>query len=500
MFSAFKDTIKGALAFGVSSSLVTAVGFILTPLYTRCLSIEDFGIFGLVGLTMTVATAIFGMGLSPATFRSYYDYQEEEDRKRLIGTALFVAFIGCAVLLLLATLTAEPLIAGKLFRLPGRGRYFMLGLYASAVGLLNAVPLTVYRAKKLLGRFALVNGAVAFLQMVLIVVLVVFCHAGITGIVVGQLTALLFVDAVLLFSVRKDARLVVLWREVKKMLAYGLPLVPGSVFYLFLNSGSLYFAQAVMGLKEVAVLNLANKISSIFSVLVITPFQLIWIPMMFSVEKKDFAEKFYSRMLTYSVYASVCFALPISVFSHEIVRVLATPQYEGAGRLINLFLFGYILFVAQTVLNVGIILKRKTGYWSLAIFVETAFSLACWVLLAPRFGLMGIAVGSLGGYLSGVIITWLFSRQFLKISYEVRRVTVVLIIYPLSMIATSFIPSSLTVYSILLKCVVILLSLAIPLLFKMWHEDEIVTLKHCCQQMWLWKKNRFSPPKREQQS
>ena len=483
MLSAFKDTVKGALAFGVSSSLVSAVGFVLIPLYTKRLSIEDFGTLGLVNLAMSVATALFGMGLSSSIFRSYYDYQEEEDRKRLIGTALFVAFIGCALLLLLATLTAEPLIAEKLFHLPKKGRYFMVGLYASAVGLLNAVPLAVYRAKKMLARFALLNGAVAFLQMVLIVVLVVFCHAGIMGIVSGQLAAQLFVAVVLLFSVRKDVRWVVLWWEVKKMLAYGLPLVPGSVFYLFLNSGSLYFTQAAMGLKEVAVLNLANKISSIFSVLVISPFQLIWVPMMFSVEKKGFAEKFYSRMLTYSVYASVCFALPISVFSHEIVRVLATPEYEEAGRLISLFLFGYILFVAQNVLNVGIILKRKTGYWSLAIFVEMAFSLVCWILLAPRFGLIGIAVGSLAGYLSGVIITWLFSRQFLKISYEVRRGTIILLIYPLSMVATSLIPSSLTIYSVLLKCMMILLCLATPFIFRMWYEEEIMAFKKGC--LWM---------------
>ena len=499
MFSVFKDTIKGALAFGVSSSLVTAVGFILTPLYTRCLSIEEFGIYGLVGLTMTVATAIFGMGLSLATFRSYYDYQEEEDRKKLIGTALFVAFIGCAVLLLLAALTAEPLIAGKLFHLTNRGRYFQVGLYASAFGLLSAVPFAVYRAKRRFGQFAFVNGAVIFFQMVLIVVLVMFYHAGIMGIVVGQLVAQLVVDAILLFLLRKDVRLVVLWREVKKMLAYGLPLVPGSVFYLFLNSGSLYFAHSIMSLKEVAVLNLANKASSIFAVWIVNPFQLIWLPMVFSVEKKDFAEKFYSRMLTYSVYASVCFALPISVFSHEIVRVLATPQYEGAGRLISLFLFGYILFVVQNVFNVGFMIRRKTGYWSLAIFVETLFSLVCWILLAPRFGLMGIAVGSLAGYLSGVIITWLFSRQFLKISYEVRRATVILLIYPLSMVATSFISSSLTVCSILLKCMVLLLCFAIPFVFRILHEDEVLALKQAYLRARSWNNNFFSTSKKKQE-
>ena len=488
VFSAFKETVKGSLAFGVSASLVAAVGFLLIPVYTRYLAVEEFGLFGLISLTTSTLAAIFGLGLSTAIFRSYFDYDDIASQRKLVGTALLVAMAGSASLFLLATLTAEPLIARSIFKLPNTGRYFQIALYAGAIGLLNAVPLAVYRAKKQFGRYAFINGMVAFLQLILIIVLVVHFRLGVKGIVIAHLFAALIINAILLFSIRSSIKFVILWNEVRKLLSYGLPLLPGGVFFLLLNSGGLYFVKAAMGLSEVAILNLAIKIASIITFFVISPLQLIWPPMMFSVEKRSYAGTFYARMLVYAVYVSVGFSIILSVFSREIVRVLSTPKYEAAAPLVSVLLIGHILFVVQNVFNVGILLKRKTAYWSLAMIIETIISILGWLVLAPRLGMLGIAIGSALGFGVGAGITLVFSRKFLKINYEWRRAFIIFALYPFAFVMSLMIPASLNAISIFLKGILVLFCLGAPFLFKLWYPEEIQAIKGFIRQIF----NRFA--------
>jgi len=483
MFSAFKDTLKGGLAFGVSSSLVSAVGFVLIPLYTRYLSMEEFGLLGLISLTVSVSVAVFGLGLSSAIFRSYFDYGDKASQKKLVGTALLVAGAGSVGLIVLATICAEPLIAQRIFNLPDTGKYFRVALYSGAIGLLNTIPLAVYRADRRFGRFAAFNFTSAALQMILIVALVVLLHLGIAGIVIGQLLATLAISVLLLYSVRTKVEIILLKSEVRKLLAYGLPLVPGNVIYLLLTTGSLYFVQATSGLAEVGVFNLAVKISSLFAIFLISPFQLVWLPMMFSVERSSYADRFYSNMLVYVLYISIGISMVLSVFAREVVQIVSTPAYASAAQLVGLLLFGHILFVVQNVFNVGIILKRKTAYWSASLALETTASILMWLALAPRWGTKGIAIGSIIGYAIGAGVTWAFSQRFLKIRYDWRRALFLAVLFPISVGISYMIPASLGSLSIILKGLLVLFMLGCPFLVKFWHPDEIAAAKQFLQQV-----------------
>ncbi|RCK76383.1 MAG: Polysaccharide biosynthesis protein [Anaerolineae bacterium] len=477
MLSAFKDTIRGFLTFGTSSSLVSLIGFVLIPVYTRYLSVEDFGLLGLVNLTVSIAASIFGLGLNSAIFRSYFDCDDKSNQKKLVGTALLVASASTACLILLGTLCAEPLIAGWLFTLPGTGKYYQIAIYTGAISLLNAIPLAVYRAERQFGRFAAFNIIGALLQMILIIVLVIPLHLGLMGVVIGQLAATLVVNALLLYSIRNKVEVVLLRDEMRKLLAYGLPLVPGNVFYLFLISGSLYFIQITGDLAEAGVYNLALKIASVFSIFVITPFQLVWPPMMFSVEKTNYANRFYANMLIYALYYSVGIAIVLSVFANEIVAVVSTPAYASAAPLIGFVLFGHVLFVMQNVFNVGILLKRKTTLWSAALILETLVSAVMWLIFAPRWGLLGITMGSIIGYGFGVCLTFIFSQRFMRVAYEWKRVLFLILLFLLSIGISYIFPNSYGIFLIVLKSLLVILLLASPFLFKLWYPYEIAAMQ-----------------------
>lgn len=483
MYSAFKDTLKGFLAFGVSSSLVSAIGFILIPVYTSHLSVSEFGLLGLIGLSVSVLTAIFGLGLNSAIFRSYFDYNDPLDQKKLVGTALIVASTAAASLVLLATVIAEPIIAERVFHVPDTGGYFRLALYTGAIGLLNTIPLAVYRAQRRFSRFAWFNVVTAVVQVFLIIWLVVYLHYELWGILFGQFIAAVTVNALLLFSIHSNIELRILKGEVKKLLAYGMPLVPGGVFYILLTAGGIYFVQVTQGLTEAGIVNLAIKIASVFVILVVSPFQLIWSPMMFSVEKTEYAERFYSNILIYALYVSVVLAAALSVFAPEIIDTVATPEYESASHIVWLLLLGQVVFVIQNVFNAGIILKRKTAYWSVALVVETIVCILFWLLLSPRWGAVGVAVGSVIGYTVGAGLTLMFSRRFLSLHYEWGRVLFLLLLFFVALGISYMLPASIGSYIFVSKALLIVFISACPFLVRFWHPDELVAGKQLVNQV-----------------
>jgi O-antigen/teichoic acid export membrane protein len=483
VYSAFKDTLRGFLAFGVSSSLVSAIGFILIPLYTRYLSVSEFGLLGLVSLTVSICVAIFGVGLSSAIFRSYFDYDDPATQKELVGTSLLVSIFSSISLISISTIFAESLIAEKIFGLPGTGHYFQIALYTGAIGLLSTVPFAVYRAQRKFGRFAGFNITAAVLQMLLIIWLVAFLHYGLWGIIVGQFLAAVALNCLLLFSIRSSWKPALLTQEVKKLLSYGIPLVPGAVFYILMTTGSLYFVQTTQGLEEVGVFNLAIRIASVFTILVVSPFQLIWPPMMFSVEKSDYAEQFYTNILIYVLYISVVVGVALSLFTPEVIKSVATPEYLIAGQIVWLILLGQIVFIIQNVFNAGIILKRKTMYWSIALILETIASVLLWFLLTPRWGMIGIAVGSVLGYSFGAILTYLFSQRYMKIRYDWGRMIVLLMFFLLSIGVNHVLPPENDLFSLLTKTLVFLLLVVCPFLFRFWRPDEILAAKQLIRQL-----------------
>jgi len=483
LLSAIKETVKGGLAFGISSSLMTAIGFILIPLYTHYLSLEDFGLLGLIALTASIFSAVFGLGLSSAVFRSYFDYDDEAGQNEVISTALTITLISCGILIILSVITGERIIAQKIHHLEDRGIYFQVALFTSAINLLNTIPLAVYRAQKKFARFAFFNISVALIQVVLIVSFVAILNWGIMGIILGQLIATTIICLILFFSIRSQLSITINLTEVKKLLGYGIPLIPASIFYTLLNSGGLYFVQATTGLTDVGILNLAIKIASIFSIMIIVPFQLVWPPIMFSFEKETYAKDFYASILTYSLYISGILGLLISVFSPEIVLIISSQQYMSATPLIGILVIGHILFLAQNVFNVGFMLKRKTIFWSLGIMGETIASLLMWIILVPKYGILGIAIGSALSYGIGALLVYFFSAKLIKVYYEWKRILILLLLYFLVLWLASLIPTALNTIATVQKTSLLLGYISIPFFFKFWRKEEIAAVRTLIVQM-----------------
>src|SRR5262249_13531260 len=129
------------------------------------------------------------------------------------------------------------------------------------------------------------------------------------------------------------------WRFSRKtawdLLSFGLPLVPAGMAGFMLNLSDRYFLKLYASLHDVGLYSLGYRLGEIFWE-VVWAIQLAYPQFVLSNEKSPQAAYLYARVFTYYFAGLGFVVLTLSVYAHEIVRVMAAPQYREAYQVVAL--------------------------------------------------------------------------------------------------------------------------------------------------------------------
>jgi len=78
------------------------------------------------------------------------------------------------------------------------------------------------------------------------------------------------------------------------MLLLGLPLVPATVAYWVINFSNRWFLAGITSLEQAAIYGLATNLSAPV-VLIVTAFQIAWVPFSLSIARHESAGPVYAR-------------------------------------------------------------------------------------------------------------------------------------------------------------------------------------------------------------
>jgi O-antigen/teichoic acid export membrane protein len=215
---------------------------------------------------------------------SYFNYDDEEKRKTVVGTT-FIFLTGTSFLFLLILMAFTDNFSALLFGSVEYVFYFrviFLTLFFDG-GILTA--LSVLRAReesKKYTTFVLIRFLVtAGLNILFVLVL----HKGVLGILLGGLIAAFLLYSISLRSIIKNAKLSFSIAELKEMLNFGLPLVPAGLAAWIMTMGDRYFLQFLSNLTELSLYSLGYKFGLVIQLLIVGPFNLAWAPFLLSIAK-----------------------------------------------------------------------------------------------------------------------------------------------------------------------------------------------------------------------
>lgn len=480
--SAFRETIKHGLTYGIGQILSRAIGFLLIPLYTNYLSPSEFGVLSLLIISASVALMLFSMGLTSALFRSYFDYKDEESRAKVISTVFYILLFTSAILSL-AGYFSSPFLSKLILGSFEYTKYFQFIFFTSSLKIITQFALTVYRVKKLSKKYAIFSVLFFIIRLVLTILFVAVAKKGVWGVIIADFLVSILSAVILLLSIKEHIIRFFYKREVGKSLSFGLPLVPQNLSGFLLAGASSYFLKYFSTVAIVGIYNIGYKLGMIVNILLVFPLAMIWNPMMLSIKDKDYCDQYYAKALTYFIFIGVFVVIGLSLLSKDILHLIAKESFWDAYRIVPLIASSYLLFGIARIFDVGIPIKRKTHYSAIAFITAAIFNLFLNWLLIPRYGIIGAALATFLSFLLVVGTKYPLNRILYRIEYEWKRISKIVIAGCFLYFLGIQIETGIIWGNIVLKFILVLLYPVLLVPLKFYEDEERSKVRKICRSL-----------------
>jgi O-antigen/teichoic acid export membrane protein len=417
MPSVFKQVFKQSFAYAVGTILNRVTNIILLPLYVRYLSKAEYGVLEILLLTSTVTMIILQLGMGSALFRSVL-YKEGGDRQTISSTAhYFLGIFSLAVITILMLLSPE--LASSLFDSRDSAHLLRIIFLGDLFLIAATVPMSLLRIDQKTGLFVKLSAANFLAGITLNLLFLVHWKMGVTGIVwANTLTSAVFA-ALYLFVNRKEWRPVFSMMELRDMLGFGLPLVPSAIGDLVLQASDRYIIKYSRGFEELGAYSVAMRLAMAIS-LVINAFQMAWPAIFFPMVKNPEAKPLFARLFNYLMFLLVFATLALSIFSREIVSVLATANYLDAASILPLICLSFIFYGIYYYSSIGIQVEKKNHYSAIILICAAVLNVMLNLAVIPRWGLTGAGFAKLASNIFLGITVAAVSQRYYAIPYQYK--------------------------------------------------------------------------------
>ena len=436
-----RTIIKHSAVYGSAVVLTRAVGFLLLPVYTRFLSLEDYGVIELLDLTGYVLAEFIALGIDQALMKYYHAFPDEADRRKTISTAVIFSMVS-GLLFVAVLIPARHVFAREILGADHYSNLFLLSFAALFVSSVWRIERNTLRVQNRSGLFTRLSVAYAALAIVLNIYFVAYQHKGPEGIFYSTLISASAFTLYLSWRIFRETGVHVDLTKLRPMLSYGLFFVPVGLASFVLNFADRYFLRAFSTLEEVGLYALAYKIAMIVTMLVAVPFNQVWHSYLFEIRDQPNAKEVYAKIATYFLAALTAVALGLAVLSRELIVIMAAPSYLPAHTVLPILLVAMVFFCSDNVFQVGLWLTGKSGQLSTIKWVAAIANLGLNAALIPTLGMRGAAITTLVSFALSAVLILVRAQQMYWIPFEYRRILHVSAIAFVTYVVASALPDA----------------------------------------------------------
>lgn len=424
--SPFRKFIKQFSHFFTGSIVSQLFSFVTFPILTRVLTKEQYGILGLVSITMLFGVAISKVGLSDGIIRFYKEYSRANEKLDVFSSTVLTRAI---VLSGFTTLLYVVLL------LIGRG-YLTLSEVYTACFLIMAFNLFITPLNIAVVCFLRVTDKTIFINVYnfmgkvitvgLSLFFLLYVFKAFYGYFIGIVTADVILSTVLFYWFFRHYRcnpMKVSKQLNIKLIKFGAPLLLTELCFLLLSYADRYLivgylGEEALGLYSVGY-NMAMYIGNIIMFSMSYAIGPIYVEI-YGTEGREKTEAFLKKSLKYIFVAILPMWFGYAAVSKELFITLASEKYAMAASFSYLILLAHFLLAVNTIFNAGLYLKKKTIICFEIAFVSIILNIGLNLMLLPRFGITAAAVTTAVSCVVYLILTIWISNKFVTVRVEVK--------------------------------------------------------------------------------
>lgn len=421
----YKTLLSNTIIFGIGIFGSKLLVFLLMPLYTRVLTTADYGIVDLLVQTSNLLIPVVSAGISNAVIRFGLD---KSVRKRdVFSTGLLTILCGFSLFLLLFPFAdkipflSEHTIFIYLYVLTSclRG---LCSQFTKSLGLVR-----LYAFDSILSTLTIILFNILFL--------LVF-KWGVMGYILSTILSDFLSSLFLFFTVRlyKFVHLTKIRKKTARaMLRYSIPLIPTTIFWWVTNVSDRYLVTYMLGSEANGLYAVSYKIPTIV-ILISGIFIDAWQISAVSETNRLERERFFTKV--FSVYQAIVFltASGLIAFCKVITKILVSEAFYPSWEYIPFLVMSTVFSCFVTFLGTVYMVEKCSSMTLVTTIIGAVINLALNIKYIPVFGVTGAAFATFFSYFMVFVIRAVDTRRFLRIRFNIMRLTVNLLLITLQSI------------------------------------------------------------------
>ena len=458
-----KKALKSGVWYLAANFLLKSIVFITTPIFSRLLTHEDFGLYNNYTSWLSTLTVIVTLNLDSTFIRARFEFEDKFDE--FIFSVLTLSTLSGGIWLLLINLFPKAAAS-----ITGVDLYYvnLMIIYLIALPAVNMFQGRERYAYKYKASVA-VSLIVSILTAVVSIVLVKSFQNRLAGRIIGSAAPTILIGfGLYCFLWRKGKRVnLSYW---KYALPICLPFIPHLLSLSLLNSVDRIMITKICGPNDNALYSLAHTCGAIITLLV-TSMNSAFSPWLGEKLNSDQIEDI-NRFSKKYILGFTALSVGIILLTPEVLLIMGGKSYLAALYVMPPVAFGCVCqFLYTMYVNIEQFKKKTVGMAFASASAALLNFILNWIFI-PRFGYIAAAYTTLVSFLWLLIVHILLVKRmgYLKV-YPIRTVILALLFMSVYTLAVN------ALYKLnYLRYAMILAYCTILLVFILKNKSKIVSL------------------------
>lgn len=406
-----------------------ATNFAIQVLIVRYLSKGDYGAFAYVMSLVSLGSSLTVLGMGKTVTRFLPMYQEKGESSKLFGTLIIIlsTVLSLSLFLVILVFGFQGWIAGSFIKDQQAVQLLLLLIFLSPIQALDSVlvgmlavfgkPRSIFFRRHILGPGL----------KLLVVLLLIFLQSDVYFLSAGYLTTGVIGAAIYIGILIRDLRDQKLWKQfnirtikfpVKEVFTFSFPLLTTSFVYALRSQLVIILLEYFRSTVDVAAYRAVQPVGDL-NTTVIHSFALLFMPAMarmFARREEEAMDNLYWQNAAWITVISFPIFLLTFALAEPLTILLFGERYAESALIMALLAIGYYFNAALGFNADTLRIYGRLRYAVTVDFVAMFVSLVLYLILIPRFGAVGAAVGTCGTLVIYNILNHLGLRFRTKIS------------------------------------------------------------------------------------
>ncbi|MGF7144109.1 O-antigen/teichoic acid export membrane protein [Anaerotaenia torta] len=413
--------LKAGMGYSIGNMLIRGIAFISTPIFTRVLTTNDYGLYSTFVSYESILAMVIGLCLHSSIKSANIEYPGKLDdyASAVCSFQVVLLVVSIAIWGISGAVGFDPLEIGKVPAL-----LMIINGFASSIILVYNSYLSIsYEYKKYLTlSFISSFGNIIFS---LLLIFTIFKNQRYVGRIAGTAVAAALVGFIVLKMLFSKRRPRLTKDYIKFGISYSLPIIPHGLSQVILAQFGKIIVQRVVGNSEAGIFGFAYTIALIPQVLG-TSLDTAWGPWFYENFKRD-NEVVKKRALQYLLLFSILI-IGINTFSAEAVYILGSKAYWDAIYIVpSAVLSMYFLFLYYFPSSIEYY-EKKTKFIALGSMLAALLNIALNYVCVRKFGYEAASYVTLATYVVYFLLHVFIAGRLSKFPFDIAKMSSVILI------------------------------------------------------------------------